>query len=270
MQLDYQLRILSKQQNESVGVIFLGRTPYFYQMFLEAIQKKHPHSYSNGKQYIPLQDEGFDFIHLAYSGHPDALSIRESHKQSDSPKVNAGGMLTKQRLDHFHGYMQSKNLHTYDRLIIVDMMETGSGMSRFLSILQTFHAKMNTSYKSPLFMHLTRAPGFTPPMGKDNTLYQRDECFYRFPENKKLNYDKHFLPFIEIQAATTTLGNCTENDFIQYAACGGMYYPAQRWSPEYDARRDAGGPLKNAVKTALVPMIQGWLAQYNLLYQAEL
>ena len=165
--------------------------------------------------------------------------------------------------------MQSKNLHTYDRLVIIDMMEKGLGMSRFLTILKTFYAKMDTPYQIPLLMHLTRVPGFTPPV-EEGVLYERDECFYRFKENKQRNYDKHLLPFVEIHAATTTLGNCTENDFIQYAACGGMYYPAQRWSPEYDARRDAGAPLMGAVKTALAPMIQGWLAHYKDLYQAAL
>jgi hypothetical protein len=249
LQLDYQLRIFVKNKKESVGVVFLGRTPYFYKLLLKEIQKNHPHKYND------LASEGFDFIHLAYSGHPDALSVRDGHLLHDIPKVRAANLLTEERLGHFHNYMQSQKLHKYDRLVIVDMMEKGAGMSRFLTILKDFYKKMNMTYKNPLFMHLTRCPGFTPPQA-DGVRYTREECMYRFVEDKARNYEPHILPFIEIHASTTSLANCADNDFVQYAACGGMYYPAQRWSPEYDERRDAGGPLKEATEQALIPVIQ--------------
>lgn len=255
LQLDYQLRLLSKEPEHTCGVIFLGRTPYLYRLFLEEIQKKHPHRYN------ALQDEGYDLIHLAYSGHPDALSRRPDPVLKDSDIVRTANLVTEERLDHYLNYMESKQIHKYNRIIIVDIMSTGSGMSRFLTLLKAFYRKMEQPYRNPLFMQLTDTPGFwlSPP----TVLYTRDECIYRFLEDKTNNYDKHILPFIQIPAKRSALGSILDNDFNQFAFFDGIYYPAQRWSPQYDAQRDAGGPLKEAVKNLMVPLIQRYINEYN-------
>jgi len=216
-------------------VLFLGRSPCVVQVAYEELLKLE-------------KDEQQKLIHLNFSGHPDALTKRESNSYSTKTNI-ARNIVTPEKLRHYFSYLESKGLLQAKKLFIVDLIGSGGGLNSFLRILNSFYQNRDTQMPQLGFLNLSADIDWGMDRSQFFTFKQsgamKNHGVMILPEDNAKNM-KHF----EIEAWTIplfdkVLTELLDQDMFQEFCVHGIHYPAQRWTPEFDQKREQGGEYTN-------------------------
>jgi hypothetical protein len=212
-------------------VLFLGRTPCLVQVAYEEVLKFE-------------KDEDQTAEHLNFSGHPDALTKRESTFFKSAINI-ARDMVTPQKLAHYFKYMNEKGILRAKKLFIVDILGSGSSLNSFLRILNAYYQKHSIPIPELLFLHLTHDVTWSMDRSAYFTFTQEGPIasrgVLRLPEDKKRNFRAFTLRAYGIPLFDKLITEMLDQDMFQEFLVHGVQYPAQKWTLTFDKERDEGG-----------------------------
>jgi hypothetical protein len=222
-------------------VLFLGRTPCILQVAFEELLK-----IEKDAPQVP--------VHLNFSGHPDALTKRESTFFKSSINI-ARDMVTPNKLSHYFSYLDTKNILQTKKLFIVDIIGSGSSLNSFLRIIGAYYQKRAMELPAISFLNLTTDINWSTDRSEYYTFKQIGDISSQgtlyLPEDKKRNF-KHFqVPSYAIPIYEKILTEILDQDMFQEFLVHGIQYPAQKWTPEFDAQRSQGGQYHSNFYTYL-------------------
>ena len=224
--VDIALRAEEKQT-----VVLLGRTPGLIKVALEEYLKIHPDLI-----------EKMDIVHVNFSGHPDALSLRDAEKKFGLNEIIARETVTPESLSIFLTYLESLNLHTAKSIMYVDMMNSGGGNNGFLRVYHKLCEK-NSREPSPLhFMCLTNEPTLSQEPQKAWVYKDGMIIFNDLPTVNIKPYQVRVTPLF-IGRTTLKMLDCPEYQCYLYS---GKYMPACRWTEDYISSFSKLTPLQES------------------------
>lgn len=240
-------------RNGKAPVLFLGRTPCFIQLALEEIYNPQ-----NTYNVSPGQ-----ILHLSFSGCPDEITIRESSSYKDADANCVRDMVTPEKLNYYEAYMTRMGMDKVgDKLYLVDMFSTGTGLNSFLRILRHYYQDfLNRDMPDVYFISLS-------------TTLNSDHGYgpWRFTQNTgKLIFKSEpirgvrpcIIKLIPLQVSHSTMRTLLDNDYIQAFAMHGIEFPAQKWREEFTEQLNAGGKWHREI----YPTIRGILS--NIISRQE-
>lgn len=240
-------------QDEGGGTaLFLGRTPCLIQVAYEEVLQAE-------------QDETQIPLHLNFSGHPDALTRRESLFFSSKQNITRD-IVTDEKLHHYFSYLDEKNILDTKRLYIVDIIGSGGSLNSFLRVINAYYVKHQVTPPEFSFLNLTA----------DMNWSTNKSDFYTFQcTGNKSNQgiltlhesaERNIKPF---QINTTgvpifyKVPSVLDRDMFQEFVVHGIQYPAQKWTPEFDNQRTAGGVYHTNLYNWLRPRFSNLITEHK-------
>lgn len=218
-------------QDEGGGtVVFLGRSPCLFQVAYEEVLSLE-------------KDKTQTLVHLNFSGHSDALTKRKS--DFFKSKINiVRDIVTPPKRSHYFDYLDTKGMQQAKKLFIADILTSGGSLNSFLRIMSAYYLSRGLSVPSLCFLHLTqdaswslRSPFYTFESGGGVS----NRGILSLPEDKEKNMRSFQLPAYGIPVFDKVLTAVVDQDMFQEFLVHGIQYPAQKWTPEFDAQREQGG-----------------------------
>ncbi len=215
-------------------VLFLGRTPCLVQLAYEQVL-----GIEEAQNQRP--------VHLNYSGHPDAETVRPGAFYSNNPEtVRVRNMVSPQKLSHYFSYLDSKEILSAKNLYIVDMLESGGALNSFIRLLNTYFQSKRQPMPDLNFLALSSI--YELETLNENSLWsferegKSNSGILKFPSDKQRNIRPYSINTTVVHVDEVTLGFILDNDLVQACCVHGVEYPAQKWTPEYDEEVRNGGP----------------------------
>ncbi|MBA3814492.1 MAG: hypothetical protein H0X26_08435 [Alphaproteobacteria bacterium] len=212
-------------------VLFLGRTPCVVQVAYEEVLKVE-----NDKTQVP--------VHLNFSGHPDALTKRESDFFKSQTNITRD-IVTPEKLSHYFSYLDTKNLLNTKKLFVVDIIGSGSSLNSFLRIINDYYEKRQTKIPELSFLNLTADMNWSMDRSEYYTFKRSgnrsNQGILTLPEDARKNMTRFQVPVYGVPIFDKILTEILDQDMFQEFLVHGIQYPAQKWTPEFDAQRDKGG-----------------------------
>lgn len=213
------------------AVLFLGRTPCVVQVAYEELLKVE----GDGTQVS---------VHLNFSGHPDALTKRESDFFRSNINI-ARDMVTPDKLSHYFSYLDTRGILRVKKLYIVDILGSGSSLNSFLRVINVYYQRRGSDIPALFFLNLTADINWSIDKPECYTFEQRgnvsNQGLLTLPEDKKKNMKPFQIPVYGIPIFDKILTDILDQDMFQELLVHGIQYPAQKWTPEFDAQRAEGG-----------------------------
>lgn len=212
-------------------VLFLGRTPCLVQVAYEELLKVE-----KDKTQIP--------VHVNFSGHPDALTKRESTFFSSKTNI-IRDIVTPEKLDHYFSYLDTKDILKTSDLFIVDILGSGSSLNSFLRVINTYYQSRQTTVPKLSFLNLTQDMNWSVDRSEFFTFKKMGNVSNRgtltLPEDKAKNLKSFNISVCSIPVFDKVLTEMLDQDMFQEFLVHGVQYPAQKWTSEFDKQRDEGG-----------------------------
>lgn len=212
-------------------VLFLGRTPCVVQVAYEEVLK-----IENEKNQVP--------IHINFSGHPDALTKRENAFFSTDTNI-IRDIVTPQKLDHYFSYLDSKDILESKKLFIVDILGSGSSLNSFLRVINGYYANRQAKVPTLSFLHLTSDINWSVDRPEFYTFKRTgnvsSQGILTLPEDANKNMRNFEISAYAIPLFEKVYIDILDQDMFQEFLVHGVQYPAQKWTPEFDAQRLKGG-----------------------------
>ncbi len=186
-QIHHSIQNMDIPDPERTCVLFLGRTPCLIQLAMERIQLRKP------------KDRNLNLIHMNYSGNADTLSKRDRSLYPLEKEI-IRNMVTPDKMDFYKGYMAMKQLQLYKKIIVVDVITTGGGLSGWRRLLKTFCRERALGMPQLHFMalsefvysmHILIAP---PRTSKDPWIYDRNAKRIEFKADETCNVHPFTIP----------------------------------------------------------------------------
>jgi hypothetical protein len=246
---DIALRAPTKQT-----VVLLGRTPGLVKVALEEFLTKYPH-----------YKDKLEVVHVYFSGHPDALTLRNSEKEANMDQIAARETVTPESLNIYLDYLESLNLHIAKSIKIVDMMESGGGLNGFLRVYHKLCQRKSQQPAELELMVLTNEP--TLSENKHEAWDYKDGvvAFKNLPKFNIKPYRIKATPLF-IGRATLTILDRPEYQSVLY--CGKSMH-AFRWTKEYISSFQQLTPLQQECDTFLRVNFQKLIEWHEGLIQKD-
>lgn len=226
---EYLYQVVKDQKG--TNVIFLGRTPCLVQVAYEEICKIE-------------KDEVQRPVHLNFSGHPDALSKRESDFFKSDTNI-ARDMVSPDKLNHYFNYLDTKEILATNKLFVVDILTTGGSLNSFLRVLHAYYQNKGRSIPEVVFLNLSQDASWSFERPEFYTFTKTGETnnkgILSLPEDAKKNMKPFKLAAYGIPIFDKVLTEILDQDMFQEFLVHGIQYPAQKWTAQFDAQMKEGG-----------------------------
>lgn len=232
---EYLYQFVEDKGDESVQVLFLGRSPSFVQLAYEKVLK----AMGNTRQ---------KHVHVNFSGHADLDSIRPYPTFKNNKDLHRiRNMVSQEKLSHFLDYLSTKNLDEAKTLYIVDIIGSGAGLNSFIQLLRQYYKAQNIEFPTIKMILLSdfysiddRAAN-RPFEVKPKNGRELNEWEISFKRNTENNLADLTLDLVVIPLSPLTVNMIVDNDAVQHLGVKGIYYPPQKWAVAHDEEREKGG-----------------------------
>lgn len=212
--------------------LFLGRSPCLVQVAYEEVLKAE----KEGKNQ--------NCVHLNFSGHPDALTKRESNFFKSETNIMRD-IVTPAKLAHYFSYLDKKGILNTQALFIVDILGSGSSLNSFLRIMNAYYQVRKTPMPKATFLNLSHDMNWTSERSECFTFEKSGDVSNRglvtLPADKDKNMKRFQIPAFGIPIFIQTVSEMLDKDIFQEFLVHGVQYPAQKWTREFDEQCAQGG-----------------------------
>lgn len=212
--------------------LFLGRTPCLIQVAFEEILKQE-----NDKDTLS------SLVHLNFSGHPDALTKRESTFFKSDTNITRD-IVTKEKLNHYFMYLDEKNILKAEKIFIIDILSSGSSLNSFLRILNAYYQERDCKLPSLTFLNLTQDMNWKAERKEFYTFEQigdvSNKGLLHLPSDEMKNMKPFTISTYGIPLFEPLIKHLLDQDMFQEFLVHGIQYPAQKWTKDFDEQRKLG------------------------------